>query len=226
MVDGPAAPHDRMELLARLPLFGVLEPAELEQMAGLFVEESYRKGAVICHENEESDRLWVVLDGELEVTRGDEDGPVIQRIGPGELVGEVSLLLRTPRTATVVVRRAARLLALGREPFERAFMHNAQALEYISRILSKRLAVTSRGHVVPRSVTIVAVTGEHGLRGKSLVAATLAQLLHDLTDRPAVLVRIEGPRRSAKLPDALPLGAVGRAAGALRARLEGANDEP
>src|SRR5262249_36247542 len=143
------------------------------------------------------------------------------RVGPGELLGEVSLLLGTPRTATVVVCRAARLLALEREPFERVLMRNAKALEHISRALSKRLAVTSRGQVVPKTATIIAVTSEPGLRGKSLVAATLAELLQRLARREAVLVRVGSPRNGARSTEPVPLDSGGRPTpGALRSHVE------
>ena len=223
---GPAAIR-RVELLASLPLLRCFEAAEREALVELFVEESHPRGEVVCREGDEGTCLYVVLDGELEVKTGGEDGRVVQRLGPGDFFGETSLLLGGPRTATVVVRRAAQLLALDRAAFERAFLQNARALEHISRVLSRRLATTTRGDVTPEGTMVVAVTGEPGLCGKSLVAATLAEILRDLSRLDVALVQVEplphGPRSNGPHP----LAGIGREArDAIEARLERERDRP
>jgi NTE family protein len=87
-------------------------------------------------------------------------------------------------------------------------------------VLSKRVATTTRGDVTPEATTVIAVTGEPGLRGKSLVAATLSGLLRDLSRLDVALVEVQpnGP---------CPLAGIGREPrDAIQARLEREGDDP
>jgi len=85
----------------------------------------------------------VVTSGELEVW-GSDPPRVINRLGKGEVLGEMSLLLGGARTATVTAARASTLLSLRKEDFDRTFLSNAKVLEFLTRSLSKRLAAAGR----------------------------------------------------------------------------------
>ncbi|WAS91264.1 cyclic nucleotide-binding domain-containing protein [Nannocystis punicea] len=60
-------------------------------------------GAVIMREGEVGDAAWFVVEGALRIDRG---GVTVDRVGPGECVGERALLMHTPRTATVIAETA------------------------------------------------------------------------------------------------------------------------
>jgi NTE family protein len=183
----------RVETLAAVPLFSSFARRELEELAGLFVELTFRTGDTVCREGEEGNTFFVVLSGELEVQGG--TGRVINRLGPGEVLGEMSLLMGGRRAATVVVARSARLLALDRDAFERVLLPNAKVLQYFSRLLSQRLLNMARGDAVAKTTTVITVTGRAGLHGRSLVAATLGRLLAHISGREAVLVLAKPARR-------------------------------
>src|SRR5438034_2779742 len=182
----PDATSQRVEALAAVPLFGIIGRQQIEELAGFFVELSYQSGDTVCREGEQGDALFVVLSGELDVLGG--DGRVINRLGPGEVLGEMSLLHGGTRAA-VTVARSARLLALDRSAFERFLLPNPSVLEYFSRLLCQRLATMARGEVAERSTTAITVTSRPGLRGRSLVASALAALLRDFTGRGTLVVR-------------------------------------
>src|SRR5438132_1621175 len=188
----PGAASPRVETLAAVPLFGILGRQQIEELAGFFVELSYQSGDTVCREGEQGDALFVVLSGELDVLGG--DGRVINRLGPGEVLGEMSLLHGGTRAATVTVARSARLLALDRSAFERFLLPNPRVLEYFSRLLCQRLATMARGEVAERSTTAITVTSRPGLRGRSLVASALAALLRDFTGRGTLVVRAAAGR--------------------------------
>ena len=188
----PDATSQRVEALAAVPLFGIIGRQQIEELAGFFVELSYQSGDTVCREGEQGDALFVVLSGELDVLGG--DGRVINRLGPGEVLGEMSLLHGGTRAATVTVARSARLLALDRSAFERFLLPNPRVLEYFSRLLCQRLATMARGEVAERSTTAITVTSRPGLRGRSLVASALAALLRDFTGRDALVVRAAAGR--------------------------------
>jgi len=195
----------RVEALAAVPLFSVLSARELAPLAELLVEVSYQSGDTVCREGEEGNTLFVVLSGELDVHGG--SGRVINRLGPGEVLGEMSMLHGGKRAATVTVARSARLLALDRSAFERFLLPNPKVLEYFSRLLAQRLATMARGQVKDRSTTAITVTGPER-SGKSLVASALAVLLRDFSGRDAVVVRAaSSPSARSATP---PLGELSR----------------
>ena len=126
-----------------------------------------------------------------------EDNPrLLDRIGPGEVLGEMALLSGGPRSATVKAARVVELLELDGESFNRFFASNAKVLHYFSTLLTRRLAAARRGEIRPRPNTVVTVSALPGLNGKSLVADALAGLLRDYAEVDVLLVRTQ-PRSTA-----------------------------
>ena len=77
-------------------------------------------GEVIIAEGEPGDSLYIILSGELEVTKRDGDREItLATRRPGEFLGEMSLLEQAPRTASVRAVRGSELLAIGPEAFRR-----------------------------------------------------------------------------------------------------------
>src|SRR2546425_11274301 len=181
----------RIEVLSQIPLFSAFNRDELEALAGRFVDVSYRRGDTVCAEGDEGDTFFVCVSGELEVWGG-APRRIVNRLGPGEFFGEMSLLLGGQRAATVTASRNARLLAVDKSVFEQFFRHNAKVLEAFSRVLSKRLAKMARGEVVAKTTTTIGVTAAPGLKGKTLVASSLARLLKDFSGNDVVLVPLKG----------------------------------
>ena len=73
-----------------------------------------RPGEVLIREGEADASLYVILRGNAEVLRG---GEVVNRLGPGDYFGEMSLIDRVPRSATVVAGQAMTFLVLERDRF-------------------------------------------------------------------------------------------------------------
>lgn len=200
---------ERAELLSRVPLFGTLSPREREEVAGLLREVSYAKGDRICSEGDEANSFLVILSGEVEIVAG-EPGRLVRRLGAGDFIGEVSLLLGGPRSATARVSRAARLLELDREAFERHFKGNAQATEHFARLLSQRLAAGPGATADVQRTLTVGVRAEPGLRGTSLVASVLAGLLGDFSGREVLLLRVAPRKRGTRAERPPELSALSR----------------
>jgi CRP-like cAMP-binding protein len=78
-------------------------------------------GTVIIREGEAGQGLFVILLGEVEVTRreGSVEEHKVARLASGELFGEMSLLADTPTTATVRALAPTTILFLGRDYFQR-----------------------------------------------------------------------------------------------------------
>ena len=127
--------------LSGAELFRGLSRDELVAFAGLGRLERWPAGAVVLEQGARGPRMLVLLEGEVEVLR---DGDVVlATLGPGECIGETSLLLDVPRTATVRARTALAGFALDRAVFdERLEAGDPGALKValaVARSLARRM---------------------------------------------------------------------------------------
>lgn len=104
----------RVELIRRLPLFELCSKRDLRRIASLAVERTIDEGTNLIREGEPGTEFLVVVDGEVDVRRR---GRRVARLGPGSYVGEIALLSRSPRTATVVAATDLRVLAIAGRDF-------------------------------------------------------------------------------------------------------------
>jgi CRP/FNR family transcriptional regulator, cyclic AMP receptor protein len=87
-----------VELLQRVPLFEGLPPRELQKLSGSFKERTFPEGESIAQEGEEGYRFFIIESGQARVlVHGDERA----RLGPGDYFGDVAMIDRGERTATV-----------------------------------------------------------------------------------------------------------------------------
>lgn len=94
------APNKQLvDLLRTIPLFSACTNKELTAIASAGKHVSHDEGHVICREGETGFGLHAILEGETRVEIG---GRTRRRLGPGAFFGEIALLDKGPRTATVV----------------------------------------------------------------------------------------------------------------------------
>ncbi len=87
-----------VELLQRIPLFAELEPRELERLSGSFKERTFTAGGKVATEGEGGVGFFVIESGEAVVrVHGDERG----RLGPGDYFGDIAMIDRGDRTASI-----------------------------------------------------------------------------------------------------------------------------
>lgn len=101
-------------LLRRVPMFDPLPLPAVEQLARGLERLTVPDGGTVFSQGDIGDRYYLIESGEADV-RG--DGRLVTTLGPGEGFGEIALLRRTPRTATVVARTALELQALTADRF-------------------------------------------------------------------------------------------------------------
>ncbi len=136
----------RMQFLRGVPLFASLEPRDLLDLAELSREEELRPGQALCEEGQpDSGDLYVILGGRASVFVKGNETPIAE-LGPGEVVGELSLLDGSPRSATVVPReRPLRILRIPAEAFRDRLLPRGSVARSLLRMLTARLrALASR----------------------------------------------------------------------------------
>lgn len=102
-------PQSRLDFLRQVPLFHGLSDKVLARVDSLLVEASVEPGRVLTKQGGGSFEAFIVADGTAEVCVNDE---VVGEAGAGELIGELGVLDRTARTATVTARTPMTLLVL------------------------------------------------------------------------------------------------------------------
>jgi MFS family permease len=107
--------HDaEVGLLQRIPMLRTLPLPSVEQLARGLEPVTVRAGEVVFRQGDVGDRYYVLESGEVEVVG---DGHVVATLGAGEGFGEIALLRRSRRTATVIALSDARLRALPSDRF-------------------------------------------------------------------------------------------------------------
>jgi len=85
--------------LKAIPIFADLSEAEAKRLATFATETSVAEGQILMKEGDYSTELIAIADGTADIIK---DGIKIASVGPGELIGEMGLLSRAPRSADVV----------------------------------------------------------------------------------------------------------------------------
>jgi CRP-like cAMP-binding protein len=128
------------EILARLSLFADLSPAQLEAVAHRFEEEVFPEGERVLRKNLRGSGLFVILEGEAVVRL---DGEEVTRFGPGDFVGEISLLTSEPPNADVVALTLLRCLVIPGPDFEPFLLEYPRVLYRMLQAEARRLRITT-----------------------------------------------------------------------------------
>jgi CRP-like cAMP-binding protein len=103
--------------IAAFPDFADLPPDELDELAASMSEVEVEAGANVLTLDEYGTAIYFIEQGEADVL--DDAGEGNKSAGPGDVFGEIGLLLTGQRTATVVARTPMRLLSLSGQDFDR-----------------------------------------------------------------------------------------------------------
>lgn len=113
-MDHSALVAEKIEALRRIPMFSDFDYKQLVKFVEIGEVRMVRPGEVLIREGEADASMYVILRGKAEVLRG---GEVVNRLGPGDYFGEMSMIDQVPRSATVVAGQAMSFLVLERDRF-------------------------------------------------------------------------------------------------------------
>ena len=106
---------DKVDLLARLPLFAGLASDELARIAALTEDVEVAAGTILTHEGRYEGWFYLVVAGTVEIARA---GAAVDTVGAGGFVGEIALLDAGPRTATATTLTPCVLLRVKNSQFD------------------------------------------------------------------------------------------------------------
>jgi len=101
--------NTKIELIKNIPLFARLSRKELADVAALADEIDFPGDKEIIREGERGREFFVLLDGGADVIRS---GQRIAHLAKGDFVGEIAVIARIPRTATVKTTEPTRMLVV------------------------------------------------------------------------------------------------------------------
>jgi MFS family permease len=135
--DAQGTIHPReLEMLRRIPLFAPLPPPAIERLAANLVPYSVPAGTAIIRQGDPGDRFYVIVSGSVHVS---VDGRVVRHEEAGEWFGEIALLRRVPRTATVEAVTPTELVALERRVFLEAVTGQPLSMAAAEEAIRERL---------------------------------------------------------------------------------------
>lgn len=121
-------------------LFKVLEERVLRGIARLFQEIQCGPGHIVFRQGDNTDALYIIQDGSVEVIQGDSPPKVLAYLTIGDCFGEMGLLHDTTRSATVRVPEEARILKLPAEAFKELQQYFPEVTKEVTSIINSRLS--------------------------------------------------------------------------------------
>jgi CRP-like cAMP-binding protein len=135
---------ERVHFLRRVALFADLAPADLKHVALVAVERSYPSGETIVRQGEPGDEMFVIVSGEVRIVVTPANGPPreVARRATGDYLGEMAIVDREPRSATLIAVDDVRMLCLGHQQFESILRERPDTGLVVMRELCRRLRLS------------------------------------------------------------------------------------
>jgi CRP/FNR family cyclic AMP-dependent transcriptional regulator len=137
---------ERTQTLKAVPFFTRLNDRELDVVRSVATEKTYPKNAVVLTEGEMGDSLYMIQTGKVKVFIGDEDGReiILKILGPGDFFGEMSMIDKQPRSASVTTIEASMFLVLAHAGFERCVEETPRIGTMVMQVLAQRVREADR----------------------------------------------------------------------------------
>jgi CRP-like cAMP-binding protein len=129
----------KVELIRHVPLFSRCTKKQLLEIASLADEIDLPEGKVIIKEGDRGREFFVLLDGGAEVIRG---GHKVANLAKGDFVGEIAVIARIPRTATVRTTAPTRALVVTDQAFRGLMKRQPDIQLKVLEALAERLVVS------------------------------------------------------------------------------------
>ncbi len=130
----------KIALLKASPLFEGLTRKQLAQVARLTDDLEVPAGTVLVKEGTRGQEFFIIIDGKAKVTR---DGKTVTTFGDGDFFGEIALLERVKRTATVTATTPLRFFVVSQQAFAGVIHADPSVERKVLRAVVRRLTSLS-----------------------------------------------------------------------------------
>lgn len=127
-------------LIERHPMFEQLDADERVEVIEAFMGMRVKRGEVIIRQNTPSPGLFIILDGEVDIVRQDQDWEItVATLRAGDVLGEIGLVADKPAIAGCVMTHAGHLLHLSRDDFHELGERFPSVRQYTAQLADERL---------------------------------------------------------------------------------------
>jgi CRP-like cAMP-binding protein len=140
---------NRIDILKRIPIFQDLSKRELRIISQMVYDRSYEEGEFMFETGQPGAAMFVIENGEAHIVRKNMEGEeiLLARLKDGEFLGELALLDSSPRSASAVVLKPTKALAIFREDLDKLLETNPElggkVMKKLAVIIGLRLKATN-----------------------------------------------------------------------------------
>ena len=127
----------KTKLIRKVPLFSQLSKKALDDVSKIADEIDLGEGRVLAQEGARGQEFVVIVEGEAEVQK---NGQRINMLGDGDFFGEIALVTKQPRTATVTTTKPTRALVITERDFLALLKRSPEVGQGIVHAMGERLA--------------------------------------------------------------------------------------
>lgn len=133
-------------MLRSVSLFNELSDGDLAVIEELAADRIIARGAVIMTEGDQGESLFVIVHGRVKVFIGDQDGReiILKILGEGDFFGELSLIDKQPRSASVVAIESTTLKVVSHHAFQECLTRAPRIATTVMTVLARRLRDADR----------------------------------------------------------------------------------
>ena len=130
-----------VSLLKDISLFSDIDEESLKYLEQVAVKKSFPKNTILFTKGDETDSLYIIKSGKVKTIIVDEDGKemILSTQGAGEYFGEMSLIDKEPRSATIMTKTPTQMLIIHRDDFLKVFNSNPDMVYGLFKVLLRRL---------------------------------------------------------------------------------------
>jgi len=134
-------PSSMSEQIRNIALFRDLPETDLESLARKVVERRYPSGQALVRKGERGDSLFLIVAGAVKIVSENAQGEelILNQCGPGEVIGEMSLIDEGPRSASVIATADTRALEVNHAAFLETIEQRPELSLLLIRSISARL---------------------------------------------------------------------------------------